>query len=118
MFLVRDMLDKQLVDRGGKPLGRIDGIVIRTEPGARPRVYAAELGPLVNARRLHPRIGRWVAAIARRLGQRRPRPYRIPWAKLTRRENDVKADVTAERTRAYSWERWLRAHVIGRIPGA
>jgi hypothetical protein len=27
-------------------------------------------------------------------------------------------DVDAERTPAFRWERWVRDHVIGRIPGA
>ena len=52
MDLVRDDLDKQLGDRQGKPIGRIDGIVMEIEEGRQPRVVAVEVGSVAQARRL------------------------------------------------------------------
>jgi hypothetical protein len=31
---------------------------------------------------------------------------------------DVKVDLDAERTAAWSWEHWVRDRIISRIPGA
>ncbi|HEX8073129.1 MAG TPA: hypothetical protein VF546_24490 [Pyrinomonadaceae bacterium] len=118
MDLVRDCLDKQLVDRRGRKMGRVDGIVLAWEPGAQPRVVGIEVGAVTQAARLHPRLGAWLARFVRRRGRAQADPYRIPWAKVTPTGNDVTVGVEAERTPALAWERWLREHVIGRIPGA
>jgi sporulation protein YlmC with PRC-barrel domain len=37
MDLVRDLLDKKVVDRNGREMGRVDGIVISIRAGAAPR---------------------------------------------------------------------------------
>ncbi len=34
LHLVRDVLDKQLVDREGRPFGKVDGIVLEVRDGA------------------------------------------------------------------------------------
>ena len=52
MDLIRDYLDKRLVDREGVPLGRIDGIVIELRGNRPPLIVAAEVGSVAQARRL------------------------------------------------------------------
>ncbi len=120
MNLVRDVLDKQLVDRRQRRLGKVDGIVLAIAPGdaERPRVAAIEMGSLVLARRLSPRLARWTAALLARVGAAEREPYRIPWSKVRDVGLDVEVDVKIEETPLYRWQRWLRRHVIGRIPGA
>ena len=118
MNLVRDCLDKQLLDREGRKMGRVDGLVMELDDEAQPRVTFVEVGAVTQAARLHPRLGRWVAALARKWGRAASDPYRIPWAQVVPTGNDVTVGVNAEETPALAWERWLRAHVIGRIPGA
>ena len=56
---------------------------------------------------LHPRLGRWAAALAARWSPARGRPYRIPWT-----------HVRAAETPGGKWERWLGDEWLGRIPGA
>jgi sporulation protein YlmC with PRC-barrel domain len=51
MDLIRDVLDKQIVDRTGDRLGKVDGLVLTLTDGGRPRVTAIEVGPTILARR-------------------------------------------------------------------
>jgi sporulation protein YlmC with PRC-barrel domain len=117
MDLVRDMLDKQLVDRKERRLGKVDGIVLSLAPGEPPKVAALEVGPLVLARRLSPRAERWTAALISRLGAPRDAHCRIPWSKVRDIGLDVEVDVPIEETMLHVWQRWLRRVFIGRIPG-
>lgn len=63
MDLVRDLLDKQVMDRNGREMGRVDSIAIDVRKGAPPRVVAIELGIGVLGYRIAPIIGRWMAAV-------------------------------------------------------
>ena len=127
IHLVRDVLDKQLVDRREHdPMGRVDGIVIElcdeTGGGAEhppPRVVAIECGFPVLGARIHPRLGRWARALGRRFGVRRGRVFRIPITRVhSIAQAEVEIDLEADRTPATAWERWLRNHVIRHIPGS
>jgi sporulation protein YlmC with PRC-barrel domain len=118
MDLARDCLDEQLVDHTGRHMGRVDGIVITFENDEQPRVAFVETGAVTQAARLHPRLGRWVERIVKRWGKAESDPYRIPWSEIVVTGVCVTAGVEAEKTPAFAWERWLRAKIIGRIPGA
>jgi sporulation protein YlmC with PRC-barrel domain len=58
MDLVRDLLDQPVVDRNGRPMGRVDGIVLDLRADAPPRVVSIAIGPAVLGERLHRAIGR------------------------------------------------------------
>lgn len=116
--LVHDVLEKALVDRERRPMGRVDGIGLELRRGAPPRVAFLEVGAVSVARRIHPRLGAWLAALERRLGIGSGEPLRIPWSRVRDVGLDVRVDVDWGRSRASGWERWLERHVIGRIPGA
>jgi sporulation protein YlmC with PRC-barrel domain len=118
MDLVRDCLDKQLVDRNGHNIGRVDAVVLQLEKGKQPTVAFIEVGPVSQAERLHRGLSRVAKAISRRLGVNQQDPFRIPWSKLVAAGIEVIADVDAEKTPALAWELWLRKKIIGRIPGA
>ncbi len=118
MQLVREVLDEQVIDRDGRRIGKVDDIVLEVEEGGPPTVAAIEIGPVTLARRIHPTLARWVAATMRWLGVGTGEPVRIPFEKLSRQGVDVRADVDGSQTNAFAWERWLRDHVIGRIPGS
>jgi hypothetical protein len=117
--LIRDVLDKLLVDRDGVPLGRIDGIVLLVAPGdSRPRVAQIESGLPTLARRLPGPVARSLHWAIRKLGGRWARPVRTPWSRLESIGKEVKIDVSAEHSRLLAGERWLCHHVIKRIPGS
>jgi sporulation protein YlmC with PRC-barrel domain len=110
------VLDNQLVDREGRPLGKVDGITAELREGAPPRLVHIETGVTTVARRLHPRLGRWARGLGRRWGVRRGRPFRIEWSKVKDVGINVEVDLRAEETEALAWEKWLRKNVVGRIP--
>jgi sporulation protein YlmC with PRC-barrel domain len=117
MHLVRDLLDKQLIDRDGRRMGKVDGIVIHPRRGKPPRVVAVETGAAVLGARIHPAIGRRIERILRRLDRRAAEPARVPMEKILHRGLDVQLDVDARRTSALSMERWFAEKIVGRIPG-
>ncbi len=118
MDLVHDLLDEQLVDRNNRAMGKVDGVVLEVERGRPPRVVAIEVGAVTLARRLHPALARWVVAWTRRLGVGSGEPLRVPVGKIRKEDINLKADVDVRQTPAFAWERWLRDHVVGRIPGS
>jgi hypothetical protein len=70
MDLIRDVLDNQLVDRNGRKMGKVDGIAIELRENKPPRLAYIETGAPTLARRLHPRLARWVAANTVRLSSK------------------------------------------------
>lgn len=117
MDVVRDLLDKAVVDRHGREMGRVDGLILEIRPGAPPRVSAIELGPAVLAYRVHPVLGRWVAALEHALGIDHDRPVRIAVNRILDIADHVRADVAAGDTAAGTVEQRLRAW-LRRIPGS
>jgi hypothetical protein len=118
MNLVRDLLDMQLVDRRQRSIGRVDGVRLELRPGAPPRVAAMEVGIVTAARRVHPRLGRWIQALARRWSPVPLRPVRLPLQLVRDVGVDIELDVDASSDpRLLRVEKWLRRHVIARIPG-
>ena len=118
MKLIRDCLDKQLVDRNNHNMGKCDGIVMTLESGRQPQITHIEIGAVTQASRLHRGLGRWVAACAKRWGVAGSDPYRVPWAKIVVTGVTVTVGVDAEECPIMAWEQWLRQNIIGRIPGA
>jgi len=116
--LLRDILDKQLVDEDEQQMGRVDGIVIELRDGEPPRVDHLELGFTVLAARLHPRVAIWLDAIRRRWSVRRAVLQLVPWDEVHEvTPHHLVLDVEGEKTPAYDWERWLRKHIVSKLPG-
>ncbi|PBB84890.1 MULTISPECIES: hypothetical protein [unclassified Mesorhizobium] len=119
MQLLRDILDKQVVDREQVKIGKVDSLVAELRQGKPPRIVAVELGSIALARRLGARPGQWAARLTARLrGKRYARPHRIAWRKVRDIGVDIEFDVDVRRTRIFAWQDWLRDHLVGRIPGA
>jgi hypothetical protein len=114
----RDLLDKQLVDRENRPLGKADGLVFEIRAEEPPRLVAIEVGDAALLRRISERLASAAARLARRLGAGSGEPLRIPPEKIVHFGNDVKVELDGPRTLAYAWERWLRKKFIERIPGS
>ncbi len=117
MDVIRDVLDNQLVDRNQRKIGKVDGIIVELREGQPPRLAYLEVGLPVLARRLHPRLEPWIAAIENKWGAKHSEPFRIPWSKVKDIGIDVDVEIDAEETPILAWEKWLREKVIKRIPG-
>jgi sporulation protein YlmC with PRC-barrel domain len=115
--VIRDLLDKQVVDRHGREIGRVDSVIIDVGPGAPPRIVALELGPAVLFRRVHPVAGRWMAALEHAFGVGDGTPLRIQSADIIAIQDQVKVDLAAGETSAATLEHWLRTW-LGSIPGS
>jgi sporulation protein YlmC with PRC-barrel domain len=119
MDLLREILDKQVVDREQVKIGKVDGVVAELRQGKPPRIVAVELGSITLARRLGTRPGRWMARLAARLGGKcHAEPHRIAWKKVRDIGIDIEFDIDVRQAAIFDWQDWLRDHVIGRIPGA
>jgi sporulation protein YlmC with PRC-barrel domain len=117
MDLVRDVLDKRILDRNGTIIGRVDGLIIDVGDDGQPRVTELSIGgPPVFAR-----IGKWASSLARFLGAhwgpKRGSAVRIPWSKIDHFGRDVKLTIGCEDTEAMAWEDWIDKHIIMKIPG-
>jgi hypothetical protein len=115
--LIRDVLDKQLVDADGIEMGRVDGIVVTAVRGEQPSIEYVELGFVVLAERLHWRLAKLVERLRRWSVRATPRES-IFWTKVEDVDRHrIKVDVKAENTAAFDWEKWLRRHVVEHLPG-
>jgi hypothetical protein len=119
MDLLRDVLDKQLVDRNGVKMGKVDGIVAEIRGGGPPRVVAVEVGSIVMARRLGRRPQGWITWLVLKVGgTRHSKPHRIEWGAVRDVGVDVELDIAVSDTAIFDWQDWLRDRLISRIPGA
>jgi hypothetical protein len=116
MDLVHDVLDKKVVDRHGREMGRADSVILEISDQAPPVVTAIEISPAVLARRVHPLLGRWMGALEYALGIAGGRPLRIPYRLLIIRDQ-LTADLAFGETSASALEHRLRA-LVSRIPGS
>jgi sporulation protein YlmC with PRC-barrel domain len=115
--LVRDLLDKQVIDRNSRELGRVDSVIIELREDGSAAVAAIEIGFIAVAERVHPFLGRCARAIETVLGVEEGRPVRIPFSKIIDVGKDIKVDIAAGDTPVAVLESKARRWV-STIPGA
>ena len=118
VHLAHDVLDAQLVDRLQEKIGRVDALLLELEAGQPPRVATIVIGSAVRAER----VGHWFVALRRgwraMLGRREEHLSRIPFDKVRRIGDTIELDVEEQSLESEHLERWLKEHVVCRIPGA
>jgi hypothetical protein len=100
------LLDRQLVDVDGEPVGKVDDLELTEQADGPPFVSAILSGPGA----LGPRLGRW----GRWLG----RTHRLPLALVNKIGTCVELVASADDLATRDAERWTSEHVIGHIPGS
>jgi sporulation protein YlmC with PRC-barrel domain len=115
--LVRDLLDKHVIDRDGATVGKVDTIVLELREGKPPRVAALEIGSVAVARRLHAGLGTIVAGMQRLVGAGDGEALRVSFPEVQEIGREVRVDVRVADTPALAWERWLRRTVVRHLPG-
>jgi sporulation protein YlmC with PRC-barrel domain len=119
MLLGFHLLDRQILDRDGRPVGKVDDIELgRTEAGT-PYVTALLVGQQALGDRIGGVLGRWMAGAARRLAPEPGRgPTRIDYHLVARVDSAVNLAISRDELPDAPLEAWLRRHLIDRIPGA
>lgn len=117
MHIVRDVLDKKLIDNEGCEVGRVDGIVLQFPENGPPRMVRLEIGGEILAERVSHWMIRPVRWLAKHFGPRRPAIISIDWKHVKRMGRDLHLDIHADETDALAWEHWLAERFISRIPG-
>lgn len=115
--LVRDVLDKQIVDANTCKVAKVDGIVLAVRQNRPPRVIALEMGQSTAWRRIHPRLGAFAEWLRAKFEPGQDAVPRILFEHVVSTGIDVHVDIDGKRTRALLWEDWLEERVIARIPG-
>jgi hypothetical protein len=115
--IVRDVLDKKIIDCENAIVGRVDGVLFEFDESSQPRMVRLEIGGEILAAR----VARWLVPITRWLrgvwGPKREAIVGIDWAHVIRMERDLHLDIPADDTQALAWEHWLSENFIQRIPG-
>jgi sporulation protein YlmC with PRC-barrel domain len=115
MLLMREVMDKEIVDRHGFKGGKVDDLYLEIRPGELPIVTAVVTGtgslPPIFGDRLD-RLVRWFRRML--LGDLHdPQPQVIPWDRVERIDVVVHIDVDRDdadmmHTEEAVWNRWIR----------
>ena len=114
------LLDNQLVDRDGVPIGRVDDLELTLPDRGPPRVEALLTGSQALGERIGGGIGRTMVAISSRLrAATAPEgPTRIDPKLIEKLEPLIRLRVPFEDlTDVAALERWLTENVIEKLPG-
>ncbi|MEH0986460.1 hypothetical protein [Micromonospora sp. CPCC 205556] len=117
--LGRQLLDRQIVDSDGWPVGKVDDVEFAVDAEGFPYVAYLLSGERALGDRIGGRVGRLLVALADRLTDDPPAwPLRIPVTQVARLDSAVWLRVRADELPRPPVEAWLRRHLIDRIPGA
>ena len=114
LSLVDELLERQVLDREARPVGRGDGVEVADDG----RVVALAMGGTALAGRIGGPLGRVWAAAYRRLHDERERTFiRVPLERVLRVDSRVDLDVGRDDLGVGRIDGWINEHVIERIPG-
>lgn len=117
--LGRQLLDRQIVDRDGWPVGKVDDVEFAVDRAGFPYLAYLLSGPAALGDRLGGRVGRLLVALADRFTDQPPAPpLRIPLAQVAWLDSAVWLRVRVDELPPPPVEAWLRRHLTDRIPGA
>jgi hypothetical protein len=113
-----DLLDRQLVDPEGLMAGNVDDLELELREDGPPEVVSILAGPGALARRLGGHIGAWMASAHDLLKDPERRgPARISFGVVARIGSQVDLTIGREDLDTFEFERWVRDHIIAKIPG-
>ncbi|HEY7272715.1 MAG TPA: PRC-barrel domain-containing protein [Actinoplanes sp.] len=115
LLIAFDLLDRQIVDRDGVPVGKVDDVELSDDGRY---VTALLTGQRALGARFGGRLGHWITATATRLDIDRLGPRRIEYALVARVDSAVHLSTRRELLAPPALEAWLDEHLISKIPGA
>lgn len=113
-----ELLDRQVLDCDGRPVGKVDDLELAIDDRGVPTVLVALLvGPQALGMRVGGRVGRTMVGIASRLAGTE-RPLTIPVEQVAEIGIVVRLDVSMDHLpETGRLEHWLCDQVVARIPG-
>jgi sporulation protein YlmC with PRC-barrel domain len=119
MLIGFDLLDRQILDRDGQPIGKVDDVELTYGADGTPFISALLVGQQALGHRIGGGFGRWITDVARRLADPPgKKPMRISIDQVAAINSAVNLTVKRELLPEPPLETWLRDHLINRIPGA
>jgi sporulation protein YlmC with PRC-barrel domain len=114
------LLDRQIIDTDGEPVGKVDDVELTVNPGTgQLQVTALLSGQQVLGERIRGRVGGALAGVARRLRTaEQPPPLRIGMHLVAGIGSAVTLTIPRHALPTAPLEEWLTDHVINEIPGA
>jgi hypothetical protein len=114
------LLDRQLLDRDGFACGKVDDLELDEREDGTVLVTAILCGPGALLERVgRARLGGWLRRFAASMYPwSAEAPGRVPFERVSRLSNHVELDVHHEELATFAGERWVRDHLVGRIPGS
>jgi sporulation protein YlmC with PRC-barrel domain len=113
------LLDRQVLDRDGRMVCKVDDVELHADADGAPVVTAILVGPRALGPRLGGRLGRWVTGLASRLAASPgDDPPRIPFGLVTDVHDAVDVGRTRDELGVDPLEGWVDRHVVGRLPGS
>jgi hypothetical protein len=114
------LLDRQLLDRNDVACGKVDDLELEMTEDGTVHVSAILTGPgALLARTGHIRLGSWLRRTATAVfSSPHEEPGRIPMGRVTEIDDHVRVSLDHEEMVTFAAERWVRDHIIGRIPGS
>jgi sporulation protein YlmC with PRC-barrel domain len=113
------LLDRQVLDRDGRLVSKVDDLELTVDADGVPVVTAILVGPRALGPRLGGRLGRWIQALASRLAASPgDDPPRIPFGFVTAVHSAVDVSRTRDELAVAPLEAWVDQHLIGRLPGS
>jgi sporulation protein YlmC with PRC-barrel domain len=118
MLIGFHLLDRQIIDRDGEPVGKVDDVELTYAADGSLHITALLLGQEVLGERIGGRLGRSIAGAARRLsGEGGRPPQRIDMDLVADIGDAITLSVKRDLLPDPPLEAWLRDHLITRIPG-
>ena len=114
------LLDRQLLDRDGKPIGKVDDLVLSwpDDPGRLPEVTELLCGPAALGRRFGRRVGAFFESLSELGEGDASSPASVPADAISEIGSAITIDRSRDDLPVAAVERFLGDHVIGHIPGA
>src|SRR5438034_6420353 len=100
MKLLRDVLDKHLIDREDCEMGRVSGLIMHVGETSQPRITHIVIGGETLWMRIHPMLARFAKRLGQMWGPKHNGPVKIPWSRVETVGKDIKLDLRAKDTGA------------------
>ncbi len=113
------LLDRQIIDVNDRFAGKVDDLELTVPQEGAPYVTAILAGPGSLSRRIGGRLGSWIESVHVRLHPlSEPGPASISWGVVTEVASAIRLSVPRSALEVDRFEKWVREHMIGRIPGS